>query len=151
MWFVNWGLIIGWEWITTGGGRRGGLALLWNVDTLVELFSFSQHHIDVRVGEVNTWRFTGIYGYPEDDQKWRTWELIRHMADGNSMAWLCVGDFNEILSDEEKLGGKFRRDDRMRDFRYCLEDCGLADLGFIGLGRTNRREKIIFKSVWIGL
>lgn len=43
-----------------------------------------------------------------------------------------MGDFNEILEDSEKSEGNLRRDDRMRDFKYCLEDCGLKDLGFVG-------------------
>lgn len=123
---------LGVDCVATGGGRRGGLALFWSVDCLVELSSFSLNHINVRVGEVNPWRFTGIYGHPEDDQKWRTWSLLRRLATENQMPWLCVGDFNEILSDSKKLGGNLRRDDRMRDFRFCLEDCGLKDLGFIG-------------------
>ncbi|KAL8506330.1 hypothetical protein ACS0TY_017266 [Phlomoides rotata] len=49
-----------------------------------------------------------------------------------SLPWLCVGDFNEILDDSEKLGGSLRNDNRMRDFPYSLETCGLVDLGFVG-------------------
>lgn len=42
------------------------------------------------------------------------------------------GDFNEIMYDHEKQGGNVRRDREMRDFRECLERCGLRNLGFVG-------------------
>lgn len=40
-----------------------------------------------------------MYEYPKDDQKWRTWSLLRRLAVNNTLAWLCAGDFNEILDD----------------------------------------------------
>lgn len=86
----------------SGGGRRGGLGLLWNVESMVVLNSFSSNHIDVNVGEVDVWRFTGIYGFPEDTLKWKMWRLMERLAVGCGLPWLCVGDFNEILHDREK-------------------------------------------------
>lgn len=116
----------------SNGGRQGGLAILWKEDIPVAVRSYSSNHIDVRIGEDDGWRFTGIYGFPEDNQKWRTWRLLERLATENSMSWLCVGDYNEILSDAEKSGGNYRRHDRMLDFRSCLDQCGLFDLGYHG-------------------
>lgn len=116
----------------SGGGRHGVLAFFWKADCVVHLSSFSQNHIDVRVGEINAWRITGIYGCPEDDQKWKTWRLLRRLAERRNEPWLCVEDFNEILDDSEKLGGNLRRDDRMREFSHCLDDCELFDLSIEG-------------------
>jgi hypothetical protein len=55
---------------------------------------------------------------------------------------LCAGDFNEILRQDEQLGGNLRSGAQMERFRDCLTDCGLADLGFSGYEYTwdNRRE-----------
>lgn len=78
------------------------------------------------------WWFTGIYGFLEDSQKWRTWDLLDRLDVGNNLPWLCLGDFNEILKHGEKAGGNFRTDDRMDDFRNCLDRCNLVDLGFNG-------------------
>ncbi|KAL8517456.1 hypothetical protein ACS0TY_015628 [Phlomoides rotata] len=47
----------------------GGLGFLWKVDCQVMLKSFSFNHIDVEIGEVDVWRLTGIYGFPEDGNK----------------------------------------------------------------------------------
>lgn len=53
----------------SGGGCRGGLGLLWEADSMGVLRSFSPNHIDVMVGEVDRWTFTGFYGFPEEVQK----------------------------------------------------------------------------------
>ncbi|KAL8551509.1 hypothetical protein ACS0TY_000564 [Phlomoides rotata] len=114
------------------GGRRGGLILLWNSDADAEITSYSTNHIDVIVHNSDgggDWRFTGLYGWPEDQHKWKTWRLIDTLAVGNTMPWLCVGDFNEILFHYEKHGGLPRRESRMEDFRQCLERNELIDLG----------------------
>lgn len=55
-------------------GKSGGLALLWNLDTNVNIASFSNHHIDAEVQtERGKWvRCIGIYGHPEVTQKKHT-------------------------------------------------------------------------------
>ena len=47
-------------------GKSGGLAVLWNADTNVQINSYSKHHIDfqVRSAQGKTWRGTWIYGHP---------------------------------------------------------------------------------------
>lgn len=51
--------------------RRGGLALLWHGSLNVNIQTLSLNHIDVLVDNLCSggWRFTGIYGHPEDEQK----------------------------------------------------------------------------------
>lgn len=36
-----------------------------------------------------------------------------------TLAWLVVGDFNEIIEDSEKVGGNLRNSERMQDFWEC--------------------------------
>ncbi|KAL8493015.1 hypothetical protein ACS0TY_024285 [Phlomoides rotata] len=88
----------------SGNGRRGGLGLLWKSDFKVSIQSFSFNHIDALVDEGVDWRFIGIYGHPEDNQKWRTWALIDRLGEDFMGKWLCVGDFNEILYGLSDMG-----------------------------------------------
>lgn len=46
--------------------------------------------------------------------------------------WLLGEDFNEILSNEEKIGGRLRLEQHMSSFREVLDHCQLKDLKFIG-------------------
>ncbi|PHU30204.1 hypothetical protein BC332_02297 [Capsicum chinense] len=46
--------------------------------------------------------------------------------------WAITGDFNSILSKEEKMGGKPYRLSKSIPFIECLHDCGLRDIGYTG-------------------
>jgi hypothetical protein len=37
-------------------------------------------------------------------EKDKTWRLMRILKNQYDMAWLCLGDFNEILFESEKVG-----------------------------------------------
>ena len=58
--------------IVPSRGRRGGLALLWSSDTILEIKSYSDYHIDAVIIESSNgflWRFIGFYGHPETHLK----------------------------------------------------------------------------------
>ena len=87
-------------------GRGGGLALLWNSGTWVQIKSFSKHHIDAEILTTSgrQMRITGVYGHPEIGQKKHTWTLLRWLTGLSFSPWLCFGDFNEVLYLDEKRG-----------------------------------------------
>lgn len=84
----------------------------------------SIHHIDVWVrsglGE-NAWRFTGFYGWPETHNRHLSWELLAELAGQGQEPWVCAGDFNEILLDSEKKGGRERAVWQMENFREVVD------------------------------
>lgn len=115
-------------------GRRGGLAMLWKTDVMIDTQTYSPHHIDVQVLMPSTqpWRLTGFYGYSEEQLKPETWRLMRHLYNRSTLPWLCVGDYNEILVSEEKNGRHPRPLPPMLAFRNTLLACGLIYLGYHG-------------------
>lgn len=48
------------------------------------------------------------------------------------MLWLCIGDYNEILTFEEKQGRIPRPSQLMEILRSVYIQCGLVDLGYRG-------------------
>ena len=91
--------------------RKGGLALLWKFDIQVELRSLNQWFIDVFVnsgGEIGKWRLTGFYGNLETHQMDDSWALLERLGKQDDSPWVCIGDFNEVLSVNEKEGGADR-------------------------------------------
>jgi len=89
-------------------GRSRGLALVWSSDTNLEIKSFSSRHIDARITESGNgllWRFTGFYEHPETYVREESWKLLSFLRNQFNLSWFCCGDFNEILSMNEKIGG----------------------------------------------
>ena len=124
-------------------GRKGGLAMLWKPDVVIDTQTYSPHHIDVQVLVPSTqpWRLTGVYGYPEEQMKPETWRLIRHLKNRSNLTWLCIGDYNEILHSEEKNGRHPRPLPPMAAFQSTLLACGLIDLGYSGYMYTWRNGR----------
>ncbi|KAL0461285.1 UNVERIFIED_CONTAM: hypothetical protein Slati_0016100 [Sesamum latifolium] len=115
-------------------GKGGGMILLWHKHVNVTVHPYSISHIDVVVAKedgTEGWRFTRIYGHPEAARRTETWDLLRCLRRSSTRPWLCVGDFNEILSNDEKTGAPHPRK-QIEVFRVCLADCQLLDLGFQG-------------------
>ncbi|CAL1355041.1 unnamed protein product [Linum trigynum] len=96
--------------------------------------SGSLHYIDSKIVEdiYGTWRFSSIYGWPEGSEKWRTWDLIRSLAGQWDGPWLCGGDFNQVRTNDEKVGGNNPSVAEMDSFNDCLMEVGMQDLGYIG-------------------
>ena len=52
------------------------------------------------------------------------------------MPWFCCGDFNEILSMNEKVGGAHHPQSQMEGVRQVVNSCYFQDLGYRGLDFT---------------
>ena len=92
--------------------EKGGIVVLWRRGVDVSLRNFPDNHIDMDIKEADgsVWRFTRVYGFPQADEKHRTWTLLKdlRLQDTINIPWLCVGDFNKILYQHEKEGGCLR-------------------------------------------
>ena len=89
-------------------GRSGGLALLWSSDMNLEVKSYFNFHIDAIITEPEngfSQRYIGFYGHPETHLREESWKLISFLNSQYCLPWFCCGDFNEILSMNEKAGG----------------------------------------------
>ncbi|KAM0821227.1 hypothetical protein ACQ4PT_009451 [Festuca glaucescens] len=115
-------------------GRSGGLALFWRQPYSVSVRGFNSHCIDVVVNEEETeaWHATFVYGEPKRELRHIFWDLLRRLNHNRDGAWLCCGDFNEVLCFDEHVGVRDRTATQNELFRNCMEECGLSDMGFSG-------------------
>lgn len=116
-------------------GRSGGLALLWKREIRVEIQTYSEHYIDAIIvpeGDSPRWRLTGFYGNPKTNKREESWSLLTRLARGNTLPWVCIGDFNELMHVGEKEGGSTRPARQMACFGNAVNESQLRDLGYVG-------------------
>ena len=115
--------------------RSGGLAMLWKREVQVEIMGYSRNHIDAIVTKhvsSNRWRITGFCGHLETHKRKESWEELATLNRKFKLPWLCFGDFNEILSISEKMGGTLRSHRQMEGFREVVNICCFKDLEYSG-------------------
>ncbi|KAJ8423987.1 hypothetical protein Cgig2_009195 [Carnegiea gigantea] len=77
------------------------------------------------------WRFIGLYGWLETQNKLKTCELLLDLKNHSSLLWIVGGDFNEILFNMDKLGGPSKPQYLLDKFQDTLDAYDLFDLGFV--------------------
>lgn len=84
----------------------------------------------------------GFYGYADQALRARSWKLLRQLVGKNALPWVVGGDYNEILSIDEKVCKVYRADNLLDMFRMALMDCSLSDFSFESdkYTWTNNRE-----------
>ncbi|XP_060972642.1 uncharacterized protein LOC133038492 [Cannabis sativa] len=116
-------------------GLSGGLLLLWKDNVDVTLLNYNINIFDcyMKCDNGPSWHFSAFYGAPETHNRIHTWKLLERCKDvAPLMPWLVIGDFNEILSNQNKLGGALRCEQQMDKFRSVLDICYLYEQPFDG-------------------
>lgn len=97
------------------------------------------------------WRFTSFYGNLEVGKRHESWALLRHLETFSLQAWLCCGDFNEILYESEKQRGTSRSGTQMAAFKILWSIVILMIWGFlvlVTLGPINIMIAHLQRNVW---
>ena len=110
---------------------------------------FDKNHIDaiINKNKENEWRFTSFYGEPDTQKRIESWDLLRNLNQKFRVPWLCSGNFNELVRNEEKLGGN-RSYNQMQLFRDAIDACGFIDLGYTGSKFTWSKHYNNGYSIW---
>jgi hypothetical protein len=112
----------------------------------MNIMNYDLNYIDMLISSTNnrqSWRATGIYGFPQAQNKHLTCQLINDLSCINNYpSWLCFGDFNMALTNDEKSGGNLLDPNITTSFRNTLNHCDLQDLGYTGSPYTwtNRQD-----------
>lgn len=111
-------------------GLSGGLVVFWrdSVDISVCFSSFNLVDLFVKSNEGNFY-LSFVYGNPNPSLRNHLWErLERTYTARKGSPWMIMGDFNEILSNSEKRGGRIRPEASFQDMRRMVRCCNFSDL-----------------------
>ncbi|KAL0383243.1 UNVERIFIED_CONTAM: hypothetical protein Scaly_0611600, partial [Sesamum calycinum] len=80
------------------------------------------------------WFFWGtglVYAKCDTIERRALWDAIRTVSVGAS-PWIVGGEFNTVLSSDERLGGSAPSGIAMSDFHDAIVDSALVDAGYVG-------------------
>ncbi|XP_074346276.1 uncharacterized protein LOC141685051 [Apium graveolens] len=124
-------------------GTGGGLVLMWKNDCNIVIKDNCLHYIDFKISidQIGRWRYTGYYGCPERERRQESWNMLRDLAGRSTLSWCLIGDLNDMMLADEKLGGCAHPRRLLEGFTNTISDCQLMDLGFVGNRFTWERER----------
>ncbi|XP_072066788.1 uncharacterized protein [Arachis hypogaea] len=87
-------------------GLSGGLCLLWNEIYNIDIYFWCENHIKARIDDRKgkIWECNFIYGNPYFGRRKEQWRAITANNNNRGEPQLFIGNFNDILSQEEKIG-----------------------------------------------
>uniref|UniRef100_A0A803QP78 CCHC-type domain-containing protein n=1 Tax=Cannabis sativa TaxID=3483 RepID=A0A803QP78_CANSA len=84
---------------------------------------------------------TFIYGFNDEQKREELWGDLERLAAGIHEPWIILGDFNEIMFANERIGRKAQNNPSPR-LRDCMEACDMSDLKYSGSFFTwNNKQK----------
>ncbi|XP_020266987.1 uncharacterized protein LOC109842532 [Asparagus officinalis] len=146
-----------WNCITnTGYASKIRIMILWDPNVLdINFENFSAQQITCTVksldGSFNSVIST-IYGLNHIEGRKDLWNELRIIQNsiGNS-PWLLCGDFNSIISNDEKLGGSLLTEADFKDFNDFIQDSMLNHLKTIGCFYTWNNKQDDISRIWCSL
>ncbi|XP_058762667.1 uncharacterized protein LOC131636038 [Vicia villosa] len=114
--------------------RSGGLAVLWKDSVNCNVVNFSRNFVNLVVKDElhEKWRLTCYYGYPERHRRREAWDMLRELRDMLTAPWCVIGDFNDLLSQQEKVGIHLHPNWLCAGFRDVVSECNLLDVPMEG-------------------
>lgn len=73
-----------------------------------------------------------MYASPKFYERCILWDNLKNVATLHDMPWIIVGDFNEVLTEGDKFGGRSVNSNRSLIFKEVLDCCDMIDIGFVG-------------------
>lgn len=92
-------------------GIAGGLGVLWKKDLKVSTIHKSSFFIDVLVSDEESgwdWHLLNVYESSIDRIRKDQWVELLQYRRQESGEWIVWGDFNDLLWEDEKVGGRQR-------------------------------------------
>lgn len=85
-------------------GRSGGIAMMWRNVENCNVLNYSRSFVNIIVtdSEKGDWRLTCYYGFPKRSRRRLAWDMLREIRDMSNLLWCVIGDFIDLLSQQDK-------------------------------------------------
>ncbi|KAI9092526.1 hypothetical protein K1719_027654 [Acacia pycnantha] len=90
-------------------GNSGGLAVAW-ISSKISVVVLEENrqflHLRCQVAQEPSFLLTSIYAIPHSDLRSVLWGNLLRIAGGVVTPWAIIGDFNDISTANERIGGR---------------------------------------------
>ena len=101
-----------------------GLCIMWKEGLSIRDVEFNKNLMAVMVSDsVCDWLFVGFYWPPYFSKKRKAWENLTALLESHQGPWICIGDFNLVLNDDETVGskkGSASSSNFLKEFIFCF-------------------------------
>ncbi|XP_062085726.1 uncharacterized protein LOC133791831 [Humulus lupulus] len=100
-------------------------------------------HLEVKAGRRQEGFFlTFVYAFNDANGRTLLWRDLKDLASRIRQPWVVLGDFNDILATEERVGNRTQGGGTLA-FKECIVECKLADVKYLGCFFTwnNKQDK----------
>ncbi|KAH0701658.1 hypothetical protein KY285_015936 [Solanum tuberosum] len=91
---------------------------------------------------------TIVYGYNTMEQRKTLWQGIEKVAQGINGEWILWGDYNAILSQNDRLMGNPVTQADIQDFSQCINNLQLNELAWRGEYYTWSNKQVGTDRIW---
>ncbi|KAK4382071.1 hypothetical protein Sango_2907300 [Sesamum angolense] len=132
----------------------------WGPDVRCQVLVDHEQLLHIRL-ESNKWPkplfVTAVYAKCDTVERRALWDALHAVSVGAS-PWIVGGDFNTVLSPDERSGGSAPSGVAMSDFHVAIADCALVDAGYVGSPYTwysrrlrRRLDRVLISSCWMSV
>lgn len=125
-----------WQSVHNGGPVRSRIWLLWQPDVFqVTPVHIQTQWIHVKVRKILTkeeFQLTIVYGYNQLSARQTLWDGLKGVSSSMLDPWLVIGDFNNILSTDDRRGGQPVSAHEFQAFQECIDQCMLSQMRWVG-------------------
>ncbi|XP_015068674.1 uncharacterized protein LOC107013227 [Solanum pennellii] len=112
---------------------NGRIWIVWDGSWYdIKLIRSSAQMVHCQVNERSKgyqFNLTVVYGYNTLEMRRSLWTELKMVAHSVSEPWLIIGDFNAILSPQDRLAGVPVTLNEIKDFEECVKDMGITEVG----------------------
>lgn len=124
-------------------GSSGGMFLMWHNSLHVQLIRATDFAITVLITNAPSWYLTGVYGPTNHLLKPNFWQDLTSFGSLFDGLWCVAGDFNAILEQKDKIGGRPFASGSVCRFKRFIDDRELIDLSFTGNPFTWNNRRVV--------
>ncbi|XP_056687673.1 uncharacterized protein [Spinacia oleracea] len=145
-------------------GKRGGIWIFWKkvVDLVMYTAEVNQFHALFHFQNVSSEVLvTGMHASTLPRIRHENWRNLQDNLPPSQTPWMVMGDFNEVISQADKMGGRAFRPSQCQDLQSFINAAGLVDVGFNGNPYTwtnsrdgadmikERLDRALFNASWL--